>query len=201
VRDALNHGPIISQDVTTAADGSFQTLFVVKWESMCQHPGALHIAFGDLKEHDLLTVAELLPLPTSPQQCENRSDLKSDHSTSQMSKSQSTPTTLRITLTHSPICVISDIDDTIKLSDILKGARTVFRNVFVKELQDTIIPGMGEWYSDMWKRGVRFHYVVSFFPPFLYIMFRHHFCSQTALLSCYTFSASSSKFRKFHQVR
>jgi hypothetical protein len=66
-----------------------------------------------------------------------------------------------IPITHSPIRVISDIDDTIKISNILSGARAVFRNVFVKELKDSVIPGMGEWYRGMWDRGIRFHYVVS----------------------------------------
>ena len=56
--------------------------------------------------------------------------------------------------------VISDIDDTVKLSNIVSGARAVFHNVFVKEMRDIIIPGMGEWYNEMWRRGVRFHYVV-----------------------------------------
>jgi len=65
----------------------------------------------------------------------------------------------RVPLTHSPIRVISDIDDTVKLSGIHCGARAVFHNVFVKDLEDNLIPGMGEWYSEMWRRGVRFHYV------------------------------------------
>jgi phosphatidate phosphatase APP1 len=56
--------------------------------------------------------------------------------------------------------VISDIDDTIKYSNILSGARSVFFNVFVKELHEILIPGMPEWYNQMWQRGVRFHYVV-----------------------------------------
>lgn len=66
---------------------------------------------------------------------------------------------LRIPLTHSTLRVISDIDDTIKRSDILGGTRTIFRNVFVKELSEAEIPGMGEWYTDMFKKGARFHYV------------------------------------------
>ena len=57
--------------------------------------------------------------------------------------------------------VISDIDDTIKMSDILSGARTVCRNMFACNLEDAIIPGIGEWYTNMWNEGVRFHYVVS----------------------------------------
>jgi hypothetical protein len=60
-----------------------------------------------------------------------------------------------------PLGLISDIDDTIKYSNILSGARSVFFNVFVKDLTEALIPGMPEWYNEMWHRGVRFHYVVS----------------------------------------
>ncbi|KAG5642163.1 hypothetical protein DXG03_003547 [Asterophora parasitica] len=140
--DEAQYGPVAAQDVVTAADGSFQANFVVGWEDLCQHPGALHIAFGDhLQEHDLLVAAQLL----SP--------------VDQEYPSPEPTTEIHIPITHSPIRVISDIDDTVKLSNVLGGARTVFHNVFVKDLEENIIPGMGEWYSDMWSRGVRFHYV------------------------------------------
>lgn len=66
-------------------------------------------------------------------------------------------------ITHTPIRVISDIDDTVKYSGVTEGARIAFHNVFVKELKDGIIPGMGEWYTNMWNKGVRFHYVVNIF--------------------------------------
>lgn len=56
--------------------------------------------------------------------------------------------------------VISDIDDTIKISGILHGVRAVFRNVFVRPLEELGVPGMPEWYQRMKERGVRFHYVV-----------------------------------------
>lgn len=88
------------------------------------------------------------------------SSISALHSTLMPSSTFLTHTTLPIT--HSPIRVISDIDDTVKMSGITEGARAVFHNVFVKELKDGIIPGMGEWYTNMWERGVRFHYVVSF---------------------------------------
>lgn len=152
--DSLN-GPLVSQDVTTAADGSFQVKFSINWEELCHHPTALHIAFGEaIAEHDLLVVAQLLPINIPPGRPDNiRPPVPS-----------SVPLTslTRIPITHSPIRVISDVDDTIKLSGILLGARTVFHNVFVKDLTDNVIPGMGEWYASMWKNGVRFHYVVSF---------------------------------------
>ena len=50
-----------------------------------------------------------------------------------------------------------------KMSNILGGARTIFRNVFVKHLEELVIRGMGDWYTGMWSRGVRFHYVVRWF--------------------------------------
>jgi hypothetical protein len=73
----------------------------------------------------------------------------------------STCTRTTVPITHSPIRVISDIDDTIKHSGVPEGSRAVFQNVFVKELKDGVIPGMGDWYTDMWNKGARFHYVVS----------------------------------------
>lgn len=158
-----NGGPIASQDILTAADGSFQVRFRVNWEELCHHPKALHIAFGEPEreeEHELLVVTQLLPAPSPPP---SRLSL---HSQPQ-DETQFTPAPLtsltRIPISHSPIRVISDIDDTVKFSGILAGARAVFHNVFVKDLRENVIPGMGEWYTGMWTRGVRFHYVVSFF--------------------------------------
>ncbi|KAJ3504063.1 hypothetical protein NLJ89_g8137 [Agrocybe chaxingu] len=167
------HGPLASEDVYTAVDGSFQARFRVKWEDLCQHPRALHIAFGEaVEEHELLVVAQLLPLPSTPSSASssnayshtrNRSMPNSpSHSTQSSAAPQpSAPlaSLARIPITHSPIRVISDIDDTVKLSGVLSGARAVFHNVFVKDLRDNVIPGMGEWYAAMWSRGIRFHYV------------------------------------------
>ncbi|KAG6907642.1 hypothetical protein DXG01_008092 [Tephrocybe rancida] len=154
-REAGRYDPVGAQDVLTAADGSFQARFVVKWEDLCQHPGALHIAFGDkFEEHDVLVAAQIQPAEPSP---------SSSSSSLNAPSAQDAPftpiKTMRIPISHSPIRVISDIDDTVKLSNIISGARTVFQNVFVKDLKENIIPGMGEWYTGMWKKGVRFHYV------------------------------------------
>ncbi|KAJ7647005.1 hypothetical protein FB45DRAFT_781417 [Roridomyces roridus] len=145
-QDARTHGPVTSRDLVTGVDGSFQARIHVSWEELCQHPGALHIAFGDpLLEHELLVSATLFPASSS--------------NVLQPPASPIETKSLHVTLTYSPIRVISDIDDTVKKSNVLGGAREIFHNVFVKELKDIIIPGMGEWYTRMWKRGVRFHYV------------------------------------------
>ncbi|TBU47533.1 hypothetical protein BD309DRAFT_988005 [Dichomitus squalens] len=151
--------PIVTRNVITAVDGSFQLKLSVPWERMCVHPGALHVAFGGSElEQDLFVVAELLappsPGPATPTgQHQQFRELPSIFSPVTVAASIPVP------LTYSSIRVISDIDDTVKLSGILSGARTVFHNVFVKDLRDSVIRGMGEWYTGMWKRGVRFHYV------------------------------------------
>jgi phosphatidate phosphatase APP1 len=56
------------------------------------------------------------------------------------------------------VSVISDIDDTIKKSSISMGAREIFRNTFIRDLKDLTIPGVKEWYGELHRMGVRFHY-------------------------------------------
>ncbi|RXW14056.1 hypothetical protein EST38_g11802 [Candolleomyces aberdarensis] len=161
------HKPLSSVEVTTESDGAFQAKFVVKWDDLCHHPRALHIAFGEaVEEHTLVVVAELL----KPQPVET-SGYAQYQSSRRMQQAQapdlSTTSRVQIPITHCPIRVISDIDDTVKDSGILNGARAVFHNVFVKDLGDCVVPGMGEWYTNMWKQGIRFHYVSN--GPFEYL--------------------------------
>lgn len=55
------------------------------------------------------------------------------------------------------ISIISDIDDTIKETDVVAGARIILRNTFLKEMTD--VPGMAEVYKNWWKQGAAIHYV------------------------------------------
>ncbi|KAI0077768.1 hypothetical protein K474DRAFT_1684169 [Panus rudis PR-1116 ss-1] len=162
--------PIAAREVMTAQDGSFQVKFGLAWEEMCVHPGGVHIAFGDPeREVEFWVVASLMPNPSRPPTPSYNNPQKpyghnpSFSSTSQHYFSSSRPptvtTSISIPLTNTTVRVISDIDDTVKNSGVLMGARAVFHNVFVKELEESVIPGMGDWYTSMWKRGVRFHYV------------------------------------------
>lgn len=57
--------------------------------------------------------------------------------------------------------MISDIDDTIKVSDVTSGVKRIFHNVFVRALEELIVPGMNVFYQRLHDAGVRFHYVVS----------------------------------------
>ncbi|KAG6899640.1 hypothetical protein C0993_008417 [Termitomyces sp. T159_Od127] len=162
--ETSSYGPVGAQDVVTGVDGSFQARFLIKWEDLCHNPGALHIAFGNkLEEHDLLVAAQIQPVINTPLASSNLDSRSGSTGAAVIKRVQDTPVsqikTLRIPISHSPIRVISDIDDTVKLSNILQGARAVFRNVFVKDLKENIIPGMGEWYTSLWDKGVRFHYV------------------------------------------
>ena len=59
----------------------------------------------------------------------------------------------------SGVSMISDIDDTIKHSGISHGAREIFRNAFIRDLDDLTVDGVREWYSTMAQLGVTFHYV------------------------------------------
>ncbi|QPH02578.1 hypothetical protein C2857_006790 [Epichloe festucae Fl1] len=56
------------------------------------------------------------------------------------------------------ISLISDIDDTIKRSNISGGAREIFRNTFVRDLGGLCIEGVREWYTNMHTMGVSMHY-------------------------------------------
>ncbi|ORZ20920.1 hypothetical protein BCR41DRAFT_369521 [Lobosporangium transversale] len=55
------------------------------------------------------------------------------------------------------VSVISDIDDTIKETNIAAGAKIVLQNTFLNEMQD--VPGMANVYKEWWKQGVAIHYV------------------------------------------
>lgn len=56
------------------------------------------------------------------------------------------------------VSLISDVDDTIKQSNIGMGAREIFRNTFIRDLSDLTVPGVTEWYSSMHHLGVQMHY-------------------------------------------
>lgn len=56
------------------------------------------------------------------------------------------------------VSLISDIDDTVKMSNISAGAREIFRNTFVRELGDLTIEGVKEWFGKMHALGVSVHY-------------------------------------------
>jgi len=56
------------------------------------------------------------------------------------------------------VSLISDIDDTIKRSNISLGAKEIFRNTFIRELHNAAVDGVKEWYTSMYDMGVKVHY-------------------------------------------
>ncbi|KAG5952911.1 hypothetical protein E4U53_007606 [Claviceps sorghi] len=67
--------------------------------------------------------------------------------------------TQEVEITHpAGVSLISDIDDTVKRSNISSGAREIFRNTFVRNLGDLCVDGVREWYTDMHRMGVSVHY-------------------------------------------
>ncbi|GJE91308.1 hypothetical protein PsYK624_074570 [Phanerochaete sordida] len=152
--------PIASADVVTGPDGSFQKKFHIQWQHLCVHPAALQLAFGDLdREHDLYVTADLMPARPPTPNAQVPYAVRQQPVRSPRSNVPTARSDLVIPVTSATIRLISDIDDTVKMSGVVSGARSAFYNVFVKDLAENVIPGMGNWYMDMWSRGVRFHYV------------------------------------------
>ncbi|KAJ5469100.1 hypothetical protein N7475_006852 [Penicillium sp. IBT 31633x] len=72
------------------------------------------------------------------------------------------------------ISLISDIDDTVKHSAISSGAKEMFRNTFIRELDELKVEGVSDWYSKVAKQGVQIHYV-SNAPWQLYPLLERYF--------------------------
>lgn len=72
------------------------------------------------------------------------------------------------------VSLISDVDDTIKHSAITSGAKEIFRNTFVRELNELTIMGVKDWYNKLADMGVRMHYV-SNAPWQLYPLLKSYF--------------------------
>lgn len=75
------------------------------------------------------------------------------------------------------VSVISDIDDTIKNTKVLAGARAVLKSTFFNPTRS--IPGMAEAYSKWYNLGASFHYVSNSPFQLFHVLFtfmeNHHF--------------------------
>jgi phosphatidate phosphatase APP1 len=56
------------------------------------------------------------------------------------------------------VSLISDIDDTIKQSNISLGTKEIFRNAFVRDLAGLTVDGVQQWYNALSDLGVQMHY-------------------------------------------
>lgn len=57
------------------------------------------------------------------------------------------------------VSIISDIDDTVKLTGVVNDKRDMFRNVFTKKAKDLEIPGFANWFNLAESKGCKVHYV------------------------------------------
>ncbi|KAF9126518.1 hypothetical protein BGW39_006565 [Mortierella sp. 14UC] len=55
------------------------------------------------------------------------------------------------------VSIISDIDDTIKETNVTAGARIILRNTFLKDMME--VEGMASVYKRWWNQGAAIHYV------------------------------------------
>lgn len=160
--------PLAVAEVPLAPDtGYFGKLFTIPFDAICEHPGGVHIAFGDPNvDYHLTAIAEYIappPLPDTPGTARTQPGDANLHAPPVHSQLHTFPppsTQIDFQVSDARVRLISDIDDTIKISSIIHGVRAVFRNVFVKHLEDLACPGMPEWYKTLSGRGVKFHYVV-----------------------------------------
>ncbi|KAH7106058.1 hypothetical protein BKA62DRAFT_688738 [Auriculariales sp. MPI-PUGE-AT-0066] len=168
--------PLYVQDVLTSAQGgAFNVRFSVPFERLCTHPRGVHLAFGGMQpqDHAILVHAHLLPPPPRPQSSVDDEKPLPAPPPARIESEMTVP------LGGIGVRVISDIDDTVKNSEVLGGIRTVFRNVFVRPLEQVVIQSMSDWYQAMYHRGVKFHYVSN--GPFELLSVLKEFLTTAAL--------------------
>ncbi|RHZ49349.1 hypothetical protein Glove_522g88 [Diversispora epigaea] len=98
--------------------------------------------------------------------------------------------------------VISDIDDTIKETEILGGAKTIFRNTFLQPFKD--VDGMSNLYTKWYNQSVAFHYVSNspwqLFPMIRSFFNTYHFPPGSAHLKFYDGIFKSARNQRDHPM-
>lgn len=151
-------GPLATTVLRTNPQGYFSHTFSLSFEDLCTHDQTLHVAFGDHKDEYSFSVrAELLPATYASNS--NGAGATRGIGIERNIPNESVRVQAEMPLTSARVRLISDIDDTVKISEVLMGVRAIFHNVFVRHLDELVVPGMPELYSTIASRGVRFHYV------------------------------------------
>ncbi|KAJ1306602.1 hypothetical protein OPQ81_007601 [Rhizoctonia solani] len=148
--------PLRVTTVKTTPQGYFSHKFSLSFEELCTHDQTLALAFGDHEtNYTFYARAELLPVidafDSSGAGAEASGEINLDDGAVRAET--------ELPLTAARIRLISDVDDTVKISEVMLGVRAIFHNVFVRHLDELVVPGMPELYSMLESRGVKFHYV------------------------------------------
>ncbi|KAF9959031.1 hypothetical protein BGZ72_010372 [Mortierella alpina] len=107
------------------------------------------------------------------------------------------------------ISIISDIDDTIKETNVSAGARIILRNTFLKDMRD--VPGMAKVYKQWWEHGAAIHYVSNspwqLIPSLLEFFHTHKFPPGSAhlrlhdsVLKTYFMEPGENKRRSIREI-
>ncbi|CAE7092640.1 unnamed protein product [Rhizoctonia solani] len=153
IKDAA---PLVVTTARTNPQGYFSHKFSLSFEDLCTHDQTLGLAFGDHKmDYTFCAHAELLPAVYPSES----SDVSAEASRAIEVEDETARAEANLPLTAARVRLISDVDDTVKISEVLMGVRAIFHNVFVRHLDELVVPGMPELYSMLESRGVRFHYV------------------------------------------
>lgn len=140
---------VASTRLTADSTGQFEHRLVIPWHMLSaftRHYADLLQATPD--EIEALEVKAKLQLsdfegsgPAGPESPWRRFALQEDH-----------PRQVRI---------ISDIDDTVKHTGVVQGAKQILRNVFVLPYQEAEVKGISAWYHAMVDLGAGLHYVTN----------------------------------------
>ncbi|KAF9191679.1 hypothetical protein BGZ50_009209 [Haplosporangium sp. Z 11] len=107
------------------------------------------------------------------------------------------------------ISIISDIDDTIKETNVTAGAKTILKNTFLKEMQE--VEGMASVYKDWWNQGAAIHYVsnspwqlipslLEFFHTYKFPPGSAHLRMHDSVLKTYFTTPGESKRRYIREI-
>lgn len=177
VESGLWDKPLGEKIVTTSSTGGFKTSFEVREGGLKRF--LEDDRCGSLEQMRIKVVAELLEEEGVG---EPTFDLGERAKVERLRTVAQEETTLRVGR-DGTVRVISDIDDTVKVScgnipssfpehgsnsfldrfrkhtQVTSGTKTIFRNVFCRELDEIAVPGMADWYQGMVEEGATIHYV------------------------------------------
>jgi len=158
VYPALENGtlwdkPLGTKVVSTSSGGAFKTTIEVRSKELRRLLDDRGMQVDALDKIDLRVVSELL-----------EPDALGDLAGGRFAGTQGLKPTCEAAAVipvayDGGVRVISDIDDTVKWTEVLGGTKAIFRNVFVRELWEIRVPGMAHWYQQMRGVGAHFHYV------------------------------------------
>ncbi|KAF9082724.1 hypothetical protein BGX23_012128 [Mortierella sp. AD031] len=107
------------------------------------------------------------------------------------------------------VSIISDIDDTIKETNVTAGARIILRNTFLKDMME--VEGMASVYKGWWNQGAVIHYVsnspwqlipslLEFFQTHMFPPGSAHLRLQDNVLKTYFTTPGEHKRRSIREI-